>query len=150
MKLAVGSDHRGVCYKALVKKLLQERGHAVQDFGTDGGDSVDYPDYALPVARSVARGENERGILICATGIGMSMAANRIKGVRAALCLTERMAEVARSHNNSNVLCIGQDLTDERTVHRIVEKWLATEFEGGRHARRLAKLDADPPGRSSG
>ncbi len=143
MKVAVGSDHRGVRYKGLVKDMLQRMGHTVQDFGTQGEGPVDYPDFALPVARSVARGENERGILICSTGIGMSMTANRVRGVRAALCLNERMAAMSRTHNDSNVLCLGQDMIDEQTARRVVETWLATGFEGGRHVRRLAKLDAD-------
>jgi len=141
MKLAIGSDHRGVRYKGIVKDLLEQMGHTVQDFGTQGEGPVDYPDFALPVARSVARGENDRGVLICSTGIGMSMTANRVRGVRAALCLNERMAMMSRKHNNSNVLCLGQDLMDEQALRRVVETWLNTEFEGGRHARRLAKLD---------
>ena len=141
MKLAIGSDHRGVRYKGIVKDLLEQMGHTVQDFGTQGEGPVDYPDFALPVARSVARGENDRGVLICSTGIGMCMTANRVKGVRAALCLNERMATISRSHNDSNVLCLGQDLIDEQALRRVVETWLNTEFEGGRHARRLAKLD---------
>ena len=142
MKLAIGSDHRGVRYKGIVKDLLEQMGHTVQDFGTQGEGPVDYPDFALPVARSVARGENDRGVLICSTGIGMSMTANRVRGVRAALCLNERMAMMSRKHNNSNVLCLGQDLMDEQALRRVVETWLNTEFEGGRHARRLAKLDS--------
>ena len=148
MKVAIGADHRGVRYKAIIKEQLEQLGHSVQDFGTNGEDSVDYPDHAIPVARSVASAENDVGILICSSGIGMSIAANRIKGVRAALCMNEAMARVARMHNNSNVLCLGQDLLDEQTCRRIVEEWLRTEFEGGRHSRRLAKIDAadDAPG----
>ena len=143
MKFAIGSDHRGVRYKKLIRRLLERAGHTVQDFGTDGEDSVDYPDYALPVCRSVARGENERGILICSTGLGVSMTANRIKGVRAALCLNESMAEASRAHNDSNVLCLGQDQVDEPTVRKILDKWLTTEFERGRHERRVRKMDCD-------
>ena len=143
MKLAIGSDHRGVRYKALITQLLEAAGHTVQDFGTSGEDSVDYPDYALPVARSVASGESDRGVLICGTGLGVRMAANRVKGVRAALCLNESMAETSRSHNDSNVLCLGQDMIDEPTMRRIVDKWLTTEFQGGRHERRLRKMDGD-------
>jgi ribose 5-phosphate isomerase B len=142
MKVAIGADHRGVRYKAIIKEQLEHLGHSVQDFGTNSEDSADYPDQAIPVARSVASDENDAGILICSSGIGMSIAANRIKGVRAALCLNEAMARAARSHNNSNVLCIGQDLVDEQTCRRIVEEWLRTKFEGGRHSRRLAKIDA--------
>ena len=143
-RVAIGADHRGVRYKAIIRDQLERLGHSVQDFGTDSEDSVDYPDHAIPVARSVANGENDAGVLICATGIGMSIAANRQKGVRAALCLTEEMAQIARSHNNANVLCIGQDLVDEQTCRRIVEKWFTTGFDGGRHSRRLAKIDAAP------
>jgi len=121
----------------------------VQDFGPQGEESVDYPDYALAVARSVAAGENERGVLICATGIGMSMAANRVRGVRAALCMDERMARMSRAHNDSNVLCLGQDLLDEGTLRRVLETWLNTPFEGGRHLRRIRKLDAPQQARQA-
>ena len=141
MKIAVGSDHRGFPYKTIIKHMLEDRGHTIEDFGTDSEQSVDYPDYALPVARSVAEGRNERGVLVCGTGIGMSMAANRVPGVRATLCMNEQMAHMARTHNNSNVLCLGRDLIDEETMRRTVETWLDTEFEGGRHIRRVEKLD---------
>jgi len=142
MRLAIGSDHRGVRYRGIIKDLLERMGHVVQDFGADAPGSVDYPDYAFPVAQSVARGESDRGVLICATGIGMSMAANRVKGVRAALCLNEWMARMARLHNDSNVLCLGQDVIDEPTMRAVVRTWLSTEFEGGRHCRRLQKIDS--------
>jgi ribose 5-phosphate isomerase B len=141
MRIAIGADHRGVRYKTIVLDVVEKLGHSVQDFGPDSEESVDYPDYALPLARSVACGENDAGILICASGIGMSIAANRVRGVRAALCVNEMMAESSRRHNNANVLCIGQSFLDEQTCCRIVEKWLTTDFEGGRHARRLAKID---------
>ena len=141
MKLAIGADHRGVRYKKLIEEHLKSVGHPYVDFGTNTEESVDFPDLAVPVARSVAKGEAERGILICSSGIGMSIAANRFKGVRATLCMNERMAEAARSHNNSNLLCLGQDLIDEQTCLRIVDKWLATEFDGGRHSRRLGKIE---------
>jgi len=141
MRLAIGADHHGVLYKEAIKRLLAERGHVVEDFGADRQAAVDYPDYALSVARCVARGESERGVLICSTGIGMSIAANRIKGVRAALCLSEGMAETARRHNDSNVLCLGADLIDEQTALKVLDRWLCTEFEGGRHSPRLRKID---------
>ena len=141
MKVAVGADHRGVRLKRLIKRMLQQRGHAVRDFGAQDETPVDYPDYALPLARSVSRGENDRGILVCSTGIGMSIAANRVSGVRATLCLNVEMAQGARSHNNSNVLCLGQDLVDEKTCGRIVETWLTTDFDGARHERRVRKID---------
>ena len=141
MKIAIGSDHRGVQYKRMIKKLLEERGHEVRDFGAHDGRSCDYPDHALPVARAVSEGRLERGILICGSGIGMSIAANRFAGVRATLCLTSGMADTARTHNNSNVLCLAGDLTDEATIRRIVSTWLSTPFEGGRHLRRLKKIE---------
>ncbi|MBS3763913.1 MAG: ribose 5-phosphate isomerase B [Planctomycetes bacterium] len=141
MKIAIGADHRGVKYKNMVKKILQQQGHHVNDFGTDSEVSTDYPDHAYPVACAVAEGEVDRGVLICASGIGMSIAANRFKGVRGTLCLSEKMAETARTHNNSNLLCLAQDLIDERTVRKIVDTWLTTDFEGGRHERRLNKVD---------
>ena len=143
MKIAVGSDHRGVRYRKMIKELLRERGHEVIDLGAHTTDSSDYPDYARPVARSVARGEADRGVLVCGSGIGMSIAANRFQGVRAALCLTPEMADTARTHNDSNVLCLGQDLMGESTARRTVEKWLSSEFEGGRHSRRLGKIDEE-------
>ncbi|MDP6107222.1 MAG: ribose 5-phosphate isomerase B [Candidatus Brocadiia bacterium] len=141
MKIAVGSDHRGRHYKDLVKAQIERLGHTVLDMGTSGEESVDYPDHAHMVARSVAGGGSERGVLVCSTGIGMSMAANRLKGVRAALCMNREMAQFARRHNNSNVLCLGQDMVPEQDVAGIVSEWLFTEFEGGRHVRRVNKID---------
>jgi len=150
MKVAIGADHRGVRYKNRVKDLLRRLGHEVVDYGADDETSHDYPDYALPVSRAVAGGEADRGILICSTGIGMSIAANKVKGIRAALCLDARMAEAARSHNDSNVLCMGQDFITPENCLAIVEKWLATPFEGGRHSRRIAKLEAASAERPDG
>jgi len=141
MKIAIGSDHRGVRYKALVRQMLEAAGHEVQDVGTNSEQSADYPDYAQPVARAVAAGQADRGVLICASGIGMSIAANRFRGVRATLCLNERMARTARAHNDSNVLCLGQDFVDEEALGKIVQTWLTTPFEGGRHQRRVCKID---------
>jgi RpiB/LacA/LacB family sugar-phosphate isomerase len=141
MRIAVGSDHRGFRYKTLIKQMLEEAGHSVKDFGAHSEAPQDYPDIALAVAKSVSCGESERGVLICSSGVGMSMAANRVKGVRAALCMNEKMAQLSRMHNDSNVLCLGQDLIDEGTMRRIVQAWLTTGFEGGRHSRRIAKLD---------
>jgi ribose 5-phosphate isomerase B len=143
MKIAIGSDHRGVRYKRMIKALLEGHGHQVEDCGSDSEESCDYPDYARSVARGVAQGDYERGILICGSGIGMSIAANRFRGVRATLCLSAGMAETARTHNDSNVLCLAQDLTDETRTRRIVETWLEARFEGGRHSRRLSKIDTD-------
>src|SRR5690606_38873857 len=110
------------------------------DFGPDGPDNVDYPDYAAKVARAVSEGEIERGILICGTGVGMCIVANKFAGVRAAPCHDDLTAEMSRLHNDANVLCLSADLLGERLVNRMVEIWLGTEFEGGRHARRLAKI----------
>ena len=141
MRILIGADHRGVRHKAMIKEMLCERGHEVEDVGPDSEQSVDYPDYGLQVARGVAEGRADRGVLICGSGIGMSIVANRVRGVRATLCLNEQMARMARTHNNSNVLCLSQDLVDEDTTRRIVDLWLTTEFEGGRHSRRLDKID---------
>lgn len=142
MKVAIASDHRGVRYKKIVEELLRERGHTVEDFGTHSEGPTDYPDFAFPVARSVSSGDNDAGVLICATGIGMSITANKVKDVRASLCWNETTARVARKHNDANVLCIGQDFIDEDTCRKIVTRWLDTSFEGGRHSRRIEKIKA--------
>lgn len=143
MKIAIGSDHRGVRYKDMIRTLLEGHGHQVEDFGVHGEGPCDYPDYARRVAQAVAQGQFDRGILICGSGIGMSIAANRFRGVRATLCLSAGMAETARTHNDSNVLCLAQDLADETHTRRIVETWLTAPFEGGRHSRRLRKIDTE-------
>lgn len=142
MKIAVAADHAGVNHKNRIAQMLRELGHDVVDMGTDGEESVDYPDFAFKVAKAVSRGEVERGVLVCATGIGMSMAANRVKGVRGALCRDEHAAEMSRSHNDSNVLCLAGRGQPWEDVSPIVMKWLEAKFEGGRHACRLSKLDA--------
>ncbi|MEO0080716.1 MAG: ribose 5-phosphate isomerase B [candidate division WOR-3 bacterium] len=141
MKIALGSDHRGFSLKELLKDRLARAGHVVADLGTNTPERTDYPDFAFKVARSVARRKSDRGILVCGTGIGMSMAANRVKGVRAALCCNTRLARMSRLHNNANVLCLGSDTLTRNQALRIVRVWLATGFEGGRHTRRLKKLD---------
>ena len=141
MKVIVGSDHAGFAHKCKIVRLLEELGHDVVDVGTTNEESVDYPDFAVKVAESVARGDSDRGILVCATGIGMSIAANRIKGVRAALCYSEEVAELSRRHNDSNVMCLGGRFMPWESVSRMVRKWMQTPFEGGRHARRVCKLD---------
>lgn len=143
MRVTIGSDHRGVQYRGLVKAQLQQLGHAVVDVGPDGEQAVDYPDYAQQVAGSVACGESERGVLICANGIGMSMAANRFRGVRAALCMNRDMASASRRHNDANILCLGQDTVPREDLSEIVRVWMTTEFEGGRHVRRVSKIDRD-------
>ncbi|HDL04769.1 MAG TPA: ribose 5-phosphate isomerase B [candidate division Zixibacteria bacterium] len=140
MTIAIGSDHAGFELKEKVKSILMELGEGVVDFGTDGKDSVDYPDYGLRVANAVADGEANRGIAICWTGNGMTIAANKVKGIRATLCLNREMAYYARLHNNSNVLTMSQKYTDPDEVEEILKMWLETEFEGGRHERRLNKI----------
>jgi len=142
MKIALGADHRGVRYKGMIAGFLSQEGHVVEDFGTNSEESCDYPDYAFPVAQAVAGGRADRGILICSSGIGMSMAANRVRGIRAALCLNTAMARVSRAHNNANVLCMGQDMVSASVCLDIVREWLSTEFEGGRHSRRISKIEA--------
>ena len=142
MIVAVACDHRGFRAKEQIKAYLQERGHEVRDFGCEDTNSCDYPDNALPGAEAVARGEAQRGILICGTGIGMSMAANKVRGVRAALCHDELTTELSRRHNDANVLCLPGDLMGEALMRRVVDVWMRTEYEGGRHARRLDKIAA--------
>lgn len=143
MKIAIGSDHAGFRYKEKIKEFLQEQGHAVNDFGTFSEEPVDYPLFIRPVAQAVARGEYERGIVLGGSGNGEAMAANRLKKVRCALCWNEELARLARQHNDSNVLSLGQRVTPEDTVLEIVRVWLETRFEGGRHVRRIELLDAD-------
>jgi ribose 5-phosphate isomerase B len=142
MRIAVGSDHRGFQIKAKLITLLNADGHEVEDFGTQSDAAVDYPDYAVSVAKKVACGAAERGILICGTGFGMAIAANKFRGVRAAACSDEVMAEMCRRHNDVNVLCLPGDLIGDRPVGDLVRIWLATEFEGGRHTKRLQKIVA--------
>jgi ribose 5-phosphate isomerase B len=140
VKVALGADHRGFGLKEELKRWLAARGHEVIDYGPASTDRVDYPDYALRVARAVARREADRGILICSTGIGMSIAANRFTKVRAALCSSVRLARLSRAHNDANVLCLGADFVSAAEARRIVGVWFRTEFVGGRHARRVTKL----------
>ena len=140
MKIAVASDHRGFLIKAKILATVQGCGHEVVDMGTDSIESVDYTDYAVRVAQAVSEGSTDRGILICGTGIGMCIVANKFPGVRAASCHDDLTVEMSRRHNDSNVLCLSADLLGDRLVTRMVEIWLKTEFEGGRHARRLEKI----------
>jgi len=140
MKIALGNDHRGVVPKQRLTTLLTGLGHEVLDLGAQGSTSVDYPDYAIPVAEAVAKHQAERGILICATGHGMCIAANKIHGVRAVNCRDLVDAQMSRQHNDANVMCLSADLVGEETVERMVKTWLETKFEGGRHARRLEKI----------
>jgi ribose 5-phosphate isomerase B len=140
VRIALGCDHRGLEMKQAIIGLLGEMGHDYQDFGTNTTDSVDYPDIAGRVAEAVASGKFEHGILICSSGIGMCIAANKVKGIRAALCCGTFGADGARRHNDANVLCLGQDTMDISSALEIVRVYLTTAFEGGRHARRLEKI----------
>ncbi len=140
MNVAISSDHRGYHAKEQIKAYLSAAGHKVADFGCDSSASCDYPDHGLAGAASVASGESDRGILFCGTGIGMSMTANKVHGIRAALCHDELTAEMARRHNDSNVLCLPADLLGDELIRRVVDVWLRTEYEAGRHARRLQKI----------
>jgi ribose 5-phosphate isomerase B len=140
MKVAIASDHRGFHLKERLAAQLKTMGHEVIDDGPSTAASVDYPDFAALVAKKVSSGQADRGILICGTGIGMAIAANKFRGVRAAACVDEVTAELSRRHNDLNVLCLSGDLLSSRIVERLVEKWMTTEFEGGRHERRIEKI----------
>jgi len=142
MKFVVGSDHGGLEVKAAVVALLEQRGATVVDAGTDGPASVDYPDFGMKVAGMVSRGEADQGVLVCGTGIGMSIVANKFPGVRAALVTDEFMARMARQHNNANVLVLGGRVVDVPTAGKLVTAWLDATFEGGRHQGRLDKITA--------
>jgi len=139
--IAIGSDHRGLNLKQLVVKLVAEVGHSYEDFGCYTADPVDYPDIANKVAEAVARGDFEFGILICDTGIGMSIAANKVKGIRAALCHDSFSARRARQHNDANILCLAS-VAEAGTVREIIDAFLTSQFEGGRHLSRLNKIRA--------
>ena len=142
MKVAVGSDHRGAELASQVLEALERHGHHVLDLTVDGSEPCDYPDRAFDVARRVAAGQADRGVLVCGTGIGMSIAANKIDGVLAALVHDEVSAEISRRHNNSNVLCLSGEMLGRSTVDRILDIWLNTAFDGGRHERRIHKINA--------
>lgn len=141
MRIAVGSDHRGFDLKGKIISMLKADGHEVEDVGALSEESVDYPDFASVVAQKVSESAIDRGILICGTGIGMAIAANKFPGVRAAPCTDEVTAEISRRHNDLNVLCLSADLLSPRIVERMVKVWVETEFEAGRHARRIEKIN---------
>ena len=141
MKLAIGSDHGGFRLKEAIKTYLLAHDYEVTDFGTESEDSCDYPDFALPVAEAVAKGEYDRGILICGTGIGIGIVANKVKGVRAALCHDTFSAEACRNHNDANILTMGERIVGEGLALKIVETFLNSDFEGGRHQKRVDLLD---------
>ncbi|MGK2285899.1 ribose 5-phosphate isomerase B [Pedomonas sp. V897] len=147
--VAIGSDHAGVKLKQILMDDLHEAGFNVLDLGTCGSESVDYPDFGYAVATAVAEGKAERGVVICGSGIGISIAANRIPAVRAALCTNGLMARLARQHNDANVLAIGERLTGVDMARDILKEFLATPFDGGRHQRRIDKL-SNPPVRTQG
>lgn len=141
MKIAIASDHAGFRYKGLLTQHLQQLGHSVLDFGTSSSDPVDYPDFVHPAAQAVASGECERGIVLGGSGNGEAMSANRHRGVRCALCYNEETAQLARKHNDANMISLGERMISEALALRIVDIWLSTDFEGGRHVRRIEKLD---------
>src|SRR5437867_2965576 len=140
MRIAIGSDHRGYDVKRRIRSLLEQIGHEVLDFGPDSNESVDYPDFAFQVAQAVAEGRVERGVLVCGTGIGMCIAANKVKGVRAAPCHDSITAELSRRHNESNILSLSAALLREELIARMIRIWLETPFNGGRPARQVAKM----------
>jgi ribose 5-phosphate isomerase B len=142
VKVALGSDHGGYALKEQIKTWLGANGHEVEDLGCDSTEPVDYPVYAIAVARRVTAGEADRGILVCGTGVGMAMAANKIAGIRAAVVNDLYCAEHARAHNDANIMAIGGRVVDEETARRIVAAFLNTKFEGGRHARRVDQIMA--------
>jgi ribose 5-phosphate isomerase B len=142
MRIAIGADHAGMELKQHVLGLLRAAGHSVVDYGTDSLESSDYPDFAFPVAREVAAGRVDRGILVCSTGVGMSIAANKIRGVRAAVGTGVEEVRLTRGHNDANVLTLGAKYTSPAEAGAMIGAFLATEFLGGRHARRIAKIAA--------
>lgn len=142
MRIAIGADHAGVGLKDALLAVLDERGVPYTDFGTHGSDSVDYPDFAATVARAVASGDYDRGLLVCGSGIGMSIAANKIAGIRAAVATEVESARLSRSHNDANVLALGARLTPEPAAREILTTFLDTPYEGGRHQRRVDKIAA--------
>jgi len=140
MKVAIASDHGGINIREEIKSLMEEMGVEFEDFGCDCETSVDYPDYALPVAEKVASGEFDRGILICGTGIGMSIAANKVKGIRCALVHDVFSAKVTRQHNDTNMIAMGERVIGAGLAREIAKAWLTSDFEGGRHATRIGKI----------
>jgi len=144
MKIALGSDHAGFAYKEKIKIWLLRAGHEARDFGTDSDAPVDYPTFIRPAAEAVARGECERGIVLGGSGNGEAIVANKVRGVRCALCWNEQTAVWSRQHNDANVLALGQRTIDEATALHIVKVWLATPFEGGRHLRRIQLIEPPP------
>ena len=143
MRIAIASDHAGFRFKERIKELLQGLGHEVRDFGTDSTESVDYPVFIRPAAEAVARGECDRGIVLGGSGNGEAIVANKVRGIRCALCWNIESARLSREHNDANVLSLGERLITEETAVAIVKAWLETPFAGGRHARRIAEIEKD-------
>ncbi|MBQ0018012.1 MAG: ribose 5-phosphate isomerase B [Clostridiales bacterium] len=141
MKIVIGCDHAAYELKEEVKQKLLNEGHEILDVGTDSAESVDYPIYGHAVGRAVADGEAERGIAICGSGIGISIACNKVPGIRAALCTSVEMAEMCRRHNNANVICMGARMISKELAFDMIDTWMTTEFEGGKHERRINMLD---------
>lgn len=142
MIVAIAGDHGGFALKQRIREHLIERGIKIADLGTDSEESVDYPEFGKACAQAVASGKADRGIVICGTGIGISIAANRIRGIRCGLCTSVEMAELSRKHNNANMLAMGGRITSVEDAIRITDAWLDAEFEGGRHSRRVDMLDS--------
>ena len=142
MKIAIGSDHAGFKYKSIIVDMLRSEGHEVMDMGTDSEQAVDYPLFIRPVAEAVARGEYDRGIVLGGSGNGEAIVANRVRGVRCTLCWNVESARLGRSHNDANVLSLGERMVSEDEMKAIVHTWLETLFEGGRHERRIQEIDA--------
>ena len=141
MKIALGCDHAAYELKEAIKEKLSAEGHEVLDMGCDSTESVDYPKYGHAVGRAVAAGDAERGIAVCGSGIGISIACNKVPGVRAALCTSVEMAEMCRRHNNANVVCMGARMISQELAFDIIDKWMVTEFEGGKHERRINEIE---------
>ena len=141
MKIVVGCDHAAYELKEAIKEKLIGEGHEVIDVGCDSTESVDYPKYGHAVGRTVASGDAERGIAVCGSGIGISIACNKVPGIRAALCTSVEMAEMCRRHNNANVVCMGARMISQELAFDIIDKWMTTEFEGGKHLRRINEIE---------
>lgn len=148
MKIAIGADHRGGTAARQVAEKLRKEGHEVEMLGDCGNQSCDYPEPAFLVGKAIAEGRDKLGILVCGTGIGVSIAANKLHGVRAAVVHDELTAQLSRSHNDANILCLSGDLLGQRLIEKIVDLWIHTEFEGGRHARRIHKITAIEQGKN--
>jgi len=140
-RIALGSDHAGYRYKEKTKKHLESLGYIVKDFGTYNSDPADYPDYIRPAAESVARGENDGGVVFGGSGNGEAIVANKVKGIRCGVCWNETSARLTKEHNNANIISIGERMVDENQLTQIIDAWLNAEFEGGRHQKRIDKIE---------